>query len=561
MLIKRIVNFFSKSIGLKSFCFMIFISALCVFLQSSTILIPFFIERFINLIQEGSLRFSLLFVAASWYIFVFVFTTFLSFLYGSFSIRIKNRLQLFLVRKVLVQNPSYIKTKGEGFFSNLMERSLTMLMEVFAPYNISNFFMVIQSLAIICILFYKNLLIGGLSTLLFVLYIIAYFLNKNLFSTVMQSFIEKSSKSMALLYDFIKGNRSLLFSEKGLSFADCKIEETLASVRTTEFHLNFFFDLIFTSVSRLFLPCIHLTVIGILGYSVADKSMMFGSFVLITTYYAMLQSSLNSFQGISDCLFHAEGALESFEAFVAEESFPSEKKLQNTEEKFFYRFSDVSFSFGEKQILKKSSLDLDSGKHYALVGFSGLGKSSLVSLLLGLKPPTTGNIFFLNESNLLSDVNVFKSIAVFCQNSDIFNLSLADNIFLGEEFNQEEYFYFLNELGLSSLDGRLLGSGGEHISGGERQRVALARFLHQVKKSQYYLIDEGFVSLDAFTKEKMLTITSLAIKGKTGICITHDDEVFQILCDSVICYKEDESILLKEKQEDTPLRSYLSSPF
>lgn len=213
----------------------------------------------------------------------------------------------------------------------------------------------------------------------------------------------------------------------------------LKTVQNVEFRLQFFFDLIFTSIGNLLQPCINIFIIAILGKNVLNGEIPFGTFLLIISYYNMLCSGLGCFQTLTDTIFHSKGAL---------------------------------------------------------VGNSGIGKSNLVNLLLGIEKSTTGNIYFLNDHNDVNKTWIFEDTAWFSQNTDIYNLSLKENIFLGDEVNELEYQELIEKLDLYKLEGRILGSNGENISGGERQRVGLARFLHTIKTKNHYFIDEGFVSLD-----------------------------------------------------------------
>ncbi len=559
MALKKLFNFVSMTVGRRSVFVLFAVSLLCVLIQSATVIVPFFIEHFINDIQTGNFSVRILYAAGLFYVLTFALGNLVTFFYGKIQIGIKNKIQVNLVRSILSRNPLYIRTKGEGFFAKLMESSLEVVMNFFAPYNLRNFFLIIQNCVIVGILFYKNQLVGIFCAVLFLLYFFAYLLNNKLFSTILMNFIEKSSSSTALIYDFIRGNKSLFASEQSLKFAERKILKVLATVRKIEFRLNFFFDLIFTSVGNLFRPCLNIVIVAILGKSVLEGSVSFGTFVLVITYYNLLQSGMNSFQGISDSIFHTAGALNSLSLFFGENTTFSKKPLEADSKEFFYSIDSVSLSLNENCILKNASLKIGENFHYALVGQSGLGKSSLVNLLLGLQSPQNGAVHFLSGKNDVSSVHVFEDVAWFSQNPDIFNLTLKENIFLGDKIDESEYAEFVKILELEKLDGRLLGSGGENISGGERQRVGLARFLHQLKSKNHYFIDEGFVSLDEFTKQKMLLVTKKSLCGKTGICITHDDAVFQSLCDKVILYDKNGTISLLEKPEGKPLKDFIAA--
>ncbi len=369
-------------------------------------------------------------------------------------------------------------------------------------------------------------------------------------------FMEKTSVSVAIIYDFIHGNKSVIASEYGLIFAHNIIENILKKVRYIEFRLQFFFDLIFSTLNNFIQPCVNIFIIAILGKNVVLSNMSLGTFVLIITFYNIFQLGLNTFQNIADILFHTNGAIDNINDFLHSKALQELQNIKQTPIEYFYKMDSVSLTLNEIVILRNTSLTLKYGGHYALVGLSGLGKSTLVKLLISFQKSDTGVIHFMNDFNDVSKISVLKNIAWFSQDTDIFNLSLKDNIFLGDEYNEQEYIELKELLHFAPLECRNLGSSGCNISGGQKQLVGLARFLHQIKKKDYYFIDEGFISLDEYTKQYFLEITQNAIKGKTGICITHDNSVFQALCNSVLVYNKCTTISLHNKIPNMELKQY-----
>ena len=553
----NLIRFLKKSVGKKLTAVLFATSCLFSLLKLSNMILPFFAEKFIDGVQRGLFESTYLFVAASLFVVSFVLQSIVSFIYGREQIKAKNVLQLHIMNSILHQNLFYIKSKCEGFFSNLLDNSIDTIMNVIAPYNIYTMFLIVQNVIIVVIMYCKSISAGILCTGLFLLHFLAYIMNSRLFSTVLADFIERTNSSMAVTYDFIRGNKSLVASENAISFANDTMKSILEKVRTIEFRLQFFFDLIFSTLNNVLQPCVHLILIACLGKSVISQGMTYGTFVLVLTFYAMFQSGLNSFQGIADMLFRAKGAVESLESFVSDDAKRERKRVDRSEKDFFFSVQNASLLAGGRAILKDSSFVLENGFHYALVGFSGMGKSSFASLLLGLRSSDSGTICFMNEKNNVNRVWTFENIAWLGQEPDIFNLSLEDNVFLGDCHEQAEYERFVTMLGLEKISTRLLGNGGSDISGGERQLVELARFLHQIQAKDFYFIDEPFVSLDSVTKSKVLGIVRKAVKGKTGICITHDDVVFENLCDIVIVYDSFGHVSLSDKKEGKPIQWYL----
>ena len=157
MIIKDISNFFSSSIGKKKCIILLLLSGACVFVESSLIILPFFIEKFVDNIQQNIFIPFYLYIPIIFYVGSFVLTNFICFVYGKKQLYIKNTLQIYLINNILQQNPLYIKSRGEGFFSKLLEQSIETLMEIFTPDNLRSFFLIVQNFFIIGCLYYKNI--------------------------------------------------------------------------------------------------------------------------------------------------------------------------------------------------------------------------------------------------------------------------------------------------------------------------------------------------------------------------------------------------------------------
>ena len=190
-------------------------------------------------------------------------------------------------------------------------------------------------------------------------------------------------------------------------------------------------------------------------------------------------------------------------------------------------FSNLSFSYNkDKQVLKNINMTIEKGKKYAIVGGSGSGKSTIIRLLLKYYDSYTGSI--LLDGVDLRNINtqdIYKLISIIHQNIFIFDSTIKDNITLYKDYTDEEINEALIKSGLydfvNSKPKKLLESVGENgclLSGGEKQRLAVARAL--IKKTPLLILDEATSSLDsetAYNIEKSI----LNIKGLTCIIVTH----------------------------------------
>ena len=211
-----------------------------------------------------------------------------------------------------------------------------------------------------------------------------------------------------------------------------------------------------------------------------------------------------------------------------ENTLISEENVETTEIKDFNNkisLEDVSFKYDDKKVLENISFDFEKGKKYALVGLSGSGKSTLMKLISKRIKANEGKIFVdgtdLDEISRNSIINLISTIN---QNVFLFKGSIYDNITLfSKDYSEEKVkdVILKAELGkyLERLyDKELISENANNLSGGEKQRISIARSL--IKDTKIILADEILSSLDneiAFSIEKGL----LELENITLISVTH----------------------------------------
>ena len=191
------------------------------------------------------------------------------------------------------------------------------------------------------------------------------------------------------------------------------------------------------------------------------------------------------------------------------------------------RMEHVSFSYEPgREVLHDVSTTFEAGKAYAVVGGSGSGKSTLLNLLMAAGD-YQGSIRL--DGTELRDVlpeSLYAVMSVIQQNVFVFNASIRDNVTMFREFPQEALGEAIRRAHLRELlDARgadyLCGESGKGLSGGEKQRVSIARTL--LKKSSVLLADEATAALDAKTAHAV-TSDLLDLTGMTRIIVTHNLE-------------------------------------
>ena len=189
------------------------------------------------------------------------------------------------------------------------------------------------------------------------------------------------------------------------------------------------------------------------------------------------------------------------------------------------RFENVRFSYdGETEILRGVSARFEAGKAYAIVGASGSGKSTLLNLLTSPGTAYDGSILLDGtELRTIAPESLYETVSLIQQNVFVFNASIRDNITMFRSFPSEELAQAVRRAQLESLladrgEGYLCGENGSGLSGGEKQRISIARSL--LKHASVLLADEATAALDAQTAHQV-TDDILSLTGVTRIVVTH----------------------------------------
>lgn len=190
--------------------------------------------------------------------------------------------------------------------------------------------------------------------------------------------------------------------------------------------------------------------------------------------------------------------------------------------------ANVSFSYNHslnQKVLNDISLHIRPQELCAIVGFSGSGKSTLLKIILGLLSPDVGTVKINSiKANDFSHDRMYEWFSVVTQNPMCLNSSVRKNVDVTESFSDDDIWNALKVAELAvdiksmpmGLD-TFIGEQGQNISGGQRQRLAIARAL--LKKPQVLVFDEATSNLDPSTEKKIFE--NLSTMNMTKIIVTH----------------------------------------
>jgi ABC-type transport system involved in Fe-S cluster assembly fused permease/ATPase subunit len=268
-----------------------------------------------------------------------------------------------------------------------------------------------------------------------------------------------------------------------------------------------------------FINMIQMMIVGIglivitsyAGYNILTQHLTIGDFVLLNGY--ILQFSIPM----------------SYFGYVIREVKQSSDNKVIDKHVSSIGFNNVSFSYdNDRKVLDDISFKVAGGETIAIVGATGSGKSTISKLIYKFFDPTSGSIVLNDQSfTLLSTEAIRTVIGVVPQEPVLFNNTLKYNIAYGKgNASLEEIWQAIENAGLKAFvdnlpDGleTLVGERGLKISGGEKQRIAIARML--LKKPEIYIFDEATSALDVETELKIQKKIEQISQNKTTIIISH----------------------------------------
>ena len=258
--------------------------------------------------------------------------------------------------------------------------------------------------------------------------------------------------------------------------------------------------------------------------SMKGSSMTPGAVVLFVNLMNFIISPIAELPGLLACRKAALGLVDKLAAALERSSSREGSETLNRLEHGI-RLENVSFAYepGET-VLHGINAEFEAGRAYALVGGSGSGKSTLLNLLMAAETNYSGHI--LADGIELSDIStesLYGTMAAIQQNVFVFNASIKDNVSMFRDFPKTEMDEAIARAHLGALirergEDYLCGENGSGLSGGEKQRISIARSL--LKKSSVLLADEVTAALDAQTAHRVSS-DILDLQGITRIVVTH----------------------------------------
>lgn len=514
---------------------------------SKLILDPEFYGQLINdysylsIIQYLDREKLIIFIIILFFLTVFfktIFFTILSYKKFSFINNIIKSRTLELYDIYLKQNITFFKkTHSASLVKNLIN-------EMFVLGALFNSIIILFSELIFTLLIVSALFIFNFQILFFLIIysLIIYLLYKIIIKNkifnwgnerqVLQADITKDfMESFGAIKELIVYNKTDLFKDKIKSLFNNKVN----------------LDTKFATVNEI--PKYFLELLSLLGFSIILTSLYLIGIekneLLITLIFfgALIFKALPSFSRIITSFQQIEFSYPANKLVNDEINRKNDVDLFYDEEIIFnesIKFKNLSFSFEENKILNNFSIEIKKGERALIIGESGKGKSTLIDIIAGFYNNYEGD-FLIDGVPLKSIVNWRKKIGYLSQSFFILDDSIKNNIILNDESNEERLIEIikicqLTELISSKKEGlnTVIGERGSLLSGGEKQRIGLARALY--RNPEILILDEPTSSLDDNTAENFIESVLKLDKNFTIIMVTHNSK-FQPFFERIIKIK------------------------
>jgi ABC-type multidrug transport system fused ATPase/permease subunit len=272
----------------------------------------------------------------------------------------------------------------------------------------------------------------------------------------------------------------------------------------------------------------RLTILGYVAYGIAKGQYEVGFIVLFSSYFVEIAQGIQELADISQDTVVSEQAIARMHALIGRDVPPEHGTLSFPKDWDAIEVKNLTFAYGGNEALKNVSFSVKKGERVGVVGLSGAGKSTLFKLLLNERSDYSGEISIGSiDIRDIKAKDFYQHVSVVPQETEVFDLSLKDNIIIGSQKKHAEHFEtalsvshvreFVQKLpqGLDTL----IGERGVKLSGGEKQRLGIARAIY--KDPSILLLDEATSHLDLESEEKIKDSLHQFFQNVTALVIAH----------------------------------------
>ncbi len=474
---------------------------------------------------------------------------------------VRKDIQFDMFSSLIKADTQLVDNNHSGKFITNLVNDVNMITNLVSTVILNLFKDSLTLIGLLSVMFYQNWKLSLIAILMIPLAsITARTLGKRMGKVTTQQ-MQKAGVLTTYLIEIFKNHKLMKIFQKE-NFEKKRAEDYLNSLKETSRKINIVFvrsSPIMEVLTGIMIACLIFISAKLVVKNELEVSNFFSFLAAMMLAYQPVRSLATLNIAIQQGLSGARRVLPIIDNINEIKENIDDKEITIEEGKI--EFKDIKFKYqrDEKEILKSINLIIPGKKMTALVGHSGAGKSTILNLIPRFYDAHQGDIKIDNQSIYSSKIfSLRKNISLVSQDTTLFDDTIINNIKYADmnadfgEIERAAKFSFADDF-IQKLPNKyetIIGENGIKLSGGEKQRLSIARAI--LKKSPIILLDEATSSLDAETESKIQKAINFLTKGRTTIVIAHrlstilnSDKIFVI----------DQGKMIDEGTHDTLIKS------
>lgn len=386
----------------------------------------------------------------------------------------------------------------------------------------------LQVVGLLCVLFYYNWQLSAVMIVMAPLFVGAL----KYISKRSKKVVSSNQKSLAELVGVIQDAytaQTLVKANDAYGIEEAKFNEVNGRIRAEQLRLVKL-KAIATPVTQLISMMGVAVVVGVAMFEAQQGLITVGEFITFLSAMLLMRAPLNHLSGLNATFATMSAAATSiFEMMdVKPEDETGTKELTEAKGKIVFDRVSLTYPGASKKAVSDFNLTIQPGEHVALVGLSGSGKSSIISMLPRFWEPSEGTIYVDdNDYTRLTRASLRRNMAFVTQDIFLFDDTIRANLAYGiDALTDEKIYEALDAVALGDFIRQLpegldtpVGEFGGKLSGGQKQRLSIARAF--LKNAQILIFDEATSALDSESEHKIKLALETVTKGRTTITVAH----------------------------------------
>jgi len=443
---------------------------------------------------------------------------------------VRKDMQCDMLNSLIKADTQTIETKHTGKFIANLTNDVGMITNLVSTAILNLFKDSLTLIGLLSVMFFQN---WKLSLLAIIMIPLASFAARSLGKRIGKVTGEQMQTAGVLtsyLMEIFKNHKLIKIFQRE-KFENLRAEEFINNFKEKSKKIN----IVFVRASPIMETLTGIMIAALIFYS---GKLIISDELSINNFFSFLAAMMLAYQpvrslatlniSINQGLVAAKRVLPIIDEKSVLKESPSDEPVKIKEGNIAFKNVNFKFTSQENKTLKSISLDIKGGKMTSLVGHSGAGKSTILNLIPRIYDCIDGDILIDNQSIYKSQISSLRrNISLVTQDTTLFDDTIRNNILYSnsnatqKQIEEAAKYSFADEF-IEKLPQKYdtkIGENGVRLSGGEKQRLSIARAI--LKESQIILLDEATSSLDAETEDKIQKAINFLTKNRTTIVIAH----------------------------------------